>query len=201
MGYSLDKNCYQFFHQNGFIEFKNLLSSKQVHSLKECINQKQLSSSKVWDKKGRDLWRSHPSVKSISLNKNLAEVASSLSKKHPIRFGYDQFISGAIPSKAQNLIEASSIRKVACGLIIQLEEKDPTCSLSPNHAGDGIFFSPFHPFVLPQKCALFLIVYALKSTLYTLEERDPNHFFLKELDYCYGDTLKNPTHPILSKIY
>ncbi|QVL57459.1 MAG: hypothetical protein KFB93_08810 [Simkaniaceae bacterium] len=200
MGFGLTKEHLDFYHENHFIEFEDLLSSKEVDQIEMGIDSviPKESHGKEWIKAGHDVWRHDEQVKKIILRKNLAETASSLSKKRPLRIAYDQVIEGPLSKEPHNLIEVSSIRKVVCGLALQLESASTIeHPLVPKKRGSGIFFYPFQELNFPENCHLLMIAYTEEIALYIHEKRDPNVHALKKLGYGYGDRLLSTTHPIL----
>ena len=138
-----------FFLKNQAIEFEGLLTPVQITQLKESIASslsKRLrivtgKIEKVTPEKlfisGRDLWRDSDEIKKVTTNIHLAEIASELIQKKPLRLGYDQYLPVPIKSslphkldgvfdtlltKAPNLEEISCLQGVLCGLIICLED-------------------------------------------------------------------------------
>lgn len=196
MGFGLTKEHHDYYHENHFIEFEELLSEKELDPLEEAIDT--LVPTEDWIHAGHDVWRLNDQIKKVTLRKNLAEIASNLCKKRPLRLAYDQVIEGPLSKEPLNLIEMSSIRKVVCGLILQLAPSSTVEeSLVPKKRGSGIFFSPFCELNFPKDSHLFMIVYTEDTALYIHEIRDPNVYALKKLRYGYGDRLKTETHPIL----
>lgn len=198
MGFGLTKEHHDFFHRNHFIEFEDLLSSEETDPLERAAAC--AVTSRDWIRVGHDLWRRDTSVKKVTVHRGLAEIASSLCKKSPLRLAYDQVIEGSFSKDPLNLIEASAIRKVVCGLTLQL---NPTSSvenpLVPKKRGAGVFFSPFYTLDFPKDCHLFMIVYTERLAQYVHETRAPNMHALKKLDYVFGDRLRTTTHPLLAR--
>ncbi len=188
MRFGLAKEHHDFFHHHHFVEFEDLLTSEEVDGIEESTGSTK-----------HDLWRTDDRIKKIVLRPTLAEVASNLSKKYPIRIGYDLLIDGPISEKSLNLIEMSSIRKVVCGLVIQLSNYDGEDPIVPKKKGSGIYFNPFFPLSFPEGCHLLLIAYAADVAIYIPEKRDPNLHALKKLRYGFGDHLRSETHPIVYK--
>ena len=198
MGFGLTKEHHDFFHKNHFIEFEDLLSSKEVETLENAIDS--LVTSEDWIHVGHDMWRRDETIKKVTLHKGLAEIASSLCKKSPLRLAYDQVIEGPLSKNTLNLIEASAIRKVVCGLTIQLNPSSTAENpLVPKKRGAGVFFSPFCELDFPKDCHLFMIAYTEKMAQYVHETRAPNMHALKKLDYVFGDKLRTDTHPLLAR--
>ncbi|MDJ0651416.1 MAG: hypothetical protein QNJ27_00125 [Simkaniaceae bacterium] len=196
MGFGLAKAHHDFFHKNHFIEFEELLSPKEMDALENAIDA--VVTSKDWIHAGHDVWRRAKAIKKVTVHKGLAEIASSLCKKSPLRLAYDQVIKGPLSNDLLNLIEASAIQKVVCGLTLQLY---PTVStenpLIPKKRGAGVFFSPFCNLDFPKNCHLFMIAYTVKMSQYVHETRAPNIHALKKLGYVFGDRLRVDTHPLL----
>lgn len=196
MGFGLTKEHHDYYHENHFIEFEDLLTSKEADQLEEAFIT--LTPAEDWIHAGHDVWRRDERVKKVTLRKNLAEIASNLSKKRPLRLAYDQIVEGPLSHHPLNLIEISSIRKVVCGLVLQLapssNSEEP---LVPKKRGSGVFFSPFCELKFPENSHLFMITYTEKISLYLHEKRDPNLNSLKKLNYGFGDHLTSDTHPIL----
>ncbi|MDN3508869.1 MAG: hypothetical protein P0S93_02420 [Candidatus Neptunochlamydia sp.] len=197
MGFGLTKEHHDFFHKNHFIEFEDLLSSKRMDALEKAIDS--LVTSEDWIHVGHDVWRRDKSIKKVTVHKGLAEIALSLCKKKTLRLAYDQVIEGPLSKNPLNLIEVSAIRKVVCGLTLQL---DPTSSaespLVPKKRGAGVFFSPFCELDFSKDCHLFMIAYTEKIAQYVYETRAPNMHALKKLNYFFGDRLRANTHPLLA---
>ena len=197
MGFGLIKEHHSFFHKHRFIEFEDLLPSKKIDRLKELT----LASipPQKWIEKGHDLWRQNKEIEPITLHRGLAEIASNLCKKKPLRIAYDQLIRAPLTTVPLTLIKASAMRKVICGCIIQLSSDTPLSEnpLIPKKQGNGIFFSPLCQLDFPQGCHLLLIVYTERSSQYVYEMDAPNLHFLKNLGYVFGDALRSDTHPLL----
>jgi hypothetical protein len=196
MGFGLAREHHDFFHKNHFIEFEELLSSKEMDALENSIDA--LVTSEDWIHVGHDVWRRDKAIKKVTVHKGLAEIASSLCKKSPLRLAYDQVIEGPLSRDLLNLIEASAVQKIVCGLTLQL---DPTFStenpLVPKKRGAGVFFSPFCKLDFPTDCHLFMIAYTVKIAQYVYEPHAPNMHALKQLGYVFGDRLRVDTHPLL----
>ncbi len=186
MGFGLTKEHHDFFHHHHYVEFEDLLTPKEVDGIEDAIGSTK-----------HDLWRTDGRIKKVVLSPSLAEVASNLSKIRPLRIGYDMLIDGPVSKEPLNLIEMSSIRKVVCGLVIQLSRYDGEDPIVPKKRGSGIFFNPFFPLSFPEGCHLLFIAYAADIAIYIQEKRDPNLHALKKLDYGFGDRLTSTTHPIV----
>ena len=204
MRFGLAPEHFEFYYQNDFIEFEDLITEEEATILKEKIDNETVS---------RDLFRKDPEIKKIILRHKLAEIASNLTKTKPLRFGYDHlFKSGDLPlfKEGLTLDEMSSIQGVVCGFILSItDEPNPLMEtgispipLLPHKKGAGIFFSKDSPisfkkmFELPNQTHI-LIVYVKQNAVYQETPNDPMPNFLKTLGYGYGDKLLNDTHPIV----
>ena len=197
MGFGLTKEHHDFFHKSHFIEFEDLLSSNSMDALEQTVGT--LVTSADWMHQGHDVWRRGEPIKKVTLHRGFAEIASSLCKKR-LRLAYDQVIEGPLSQNPLNLIEASPVRRVVCGLILQLNPiSSVENSLIPKKRGNGIFFSPFCKLDFPKDCHLFMIAYTEKFAQYVYEKRAPNIHALKKLDYVFGDRLRTDTHPLLPR--
>lgn len=193
----------EFYYQNHFIEFEDLLSEEEASDLKEKIDKAPVK---------RDLFRTDPGIKKIVLRHKLAEIASNLMKTKPLRIGYDMLLkSGDNPFKEPTTLEEMScFQGVVCGFVLSLTDEanelmekgaSPICPL-PQKKGSGVFFTPetslsFEKlFSLPDQTHL-LIVYVIEKAVYQLAEDDPHTHDLKKLGLGFGDKLQNETHPIV----
>lgn len=166
-----------FFLKNKFIEFEGLLSFEECSFL-------------MTQPHATDLWRKEAICKKISLNADFADIALTLcnkkTNKRALRLAFDTLLT--TPEEKVNL-PGSCLNKVAIALLIPL---------TGPQAGNGIFFTP--EFALPPIRPAFLIVYCEEKTFFVSDKADPYMRNLKKMGYCYGDLLKNDTHPLLNKI-
>lgn len=185
MHFALAPQHLEYYYRNHMIEFEELLSEEEAHALCNEVIENNLS--------GRDVWRKNKLFQKVSLRKQLAEIAANLTKKYPLRIGYDQLLFVADALKEVTLSEMSSIQGLVGGCILHLTD-------GKNHKiGSGTFFGKNTPILFEELCenTHLLIVYAEESSIYTFQESDPYTHALKKLDYVFGDRLKNTTHPIL----
>jgi hypothetical protein len=83
-----------------------------------------------------------------------------------------------------------------------LKNEEISGSVFTEVPGNGVFFQPTHPI---QFSSLFekrggsylLLVYTQQTSVYLLQQKDPQGYFLKNLGYGYGDRLIDKLHPIL----
>lgn len=186
MKFALAKEHLDFFYQHHHIEFENLLSPQEVDSLKKAVLEtlaKRLNTQNDKLKNhpfsslymaGFDIWRDSDAIKKILCRPQLAEIASNLVKKRPLRIGFDQVFytpkavheaKDKMPplfKKETSLTSTSCLQGIACGLILHLDSPAvPTSSSElsiqedvqklipiPRQAGSGIFFSPDTPLSL-----------------------------------------------------
>ena len=227
MHFAMARQHLDFFHQHHYIEFEDLLSPAEVQTLSQELiktqgmhhhtapeNLAKIDLNSLY-LSGYDTWRNNPTIKKFVLRRELAEIASNLTKESPLRIAFDQVFSSSENStplfeKPLPLYEMSCIQGIVCGCILQLspssEQNPPETNEDftpiPKKAGSGIFFRPELPLSLdyllhtPNMLQL-LIVYAENNSLYTYLETDPHTHTLKKLGYVFGDRLRNTTHPIL----
>ncbi len=193
----------EFYYQNHFIEFEDLLTKEEVTELKKNLDNSTIT---------RDLFRTDPGIKRIVLRHKLAEIVSNLMKIKHFRIGYDILLkSGDNPFKEPTTLkEMSCIQGIVCGFILSLteepntlikQEASPLCPL-PHKQGSGVFFSPETPISFENLFSLsnqthLLIVYAIEKAVYQLAEADPYTHELKKIGYGFGDRLQNDTHPMV----
>lgn len=176
---------------------------------------------------GRDLFRSNDSLKKIILSKQLAEIASELIGFRPLRFGFDQLYctvptiheskEGFNPFKElaleqKTLQEVSCIQGLLCGLMIclsgnagEVEEvlaEGETKSIFAKKPGNAVFFSPempldFSKLITDDTHRYLLITYTHSTSIYYLEENDPQAHVAKSLGYVFGDRLNDKLNPII----
>jgi len=188
MRYASSKEHREFFKQNHFITFEDLLNSGEIATIQEEIGrffmEREPFTSTYMD--AHDMFRKSDVIKKVVLRTKLAELAAGLTKIAPIRIGYDQlFLSPPSPPDQQlppaftqnlTLSEATGIDGLACGLMLNLsstspseelttpslEEELPSLSPFPSKQGSGIFFTPDIPLILSDlfnsPCQDFLLI-------------------------------------------
>ncbi|MDB6081004.1 MAG: hypothetical protein JWO53_276 [Chlamydiia bacterium] len=198
MQYFLSADQKAFFENHGFIEFEGLVSDEQLAVLKR-------------HKGTRDVSRKDPQIEKIVKSAVFSKLASQLSLKKLLRFGYDEVYELPIQrSGVQTLEEANSIRGLVCGLMICIDgESDQAINglpfnPFPKKPGNIILFLPtlawdFDTLTESTKQKFLLITYAGSRAMYVYEERDPYLHELKKLGYVFGDRLSQTCHPILSR--
>src|SRR3990167_10305925 len=79
-----------FFKENGFIEFEDILSLEDLNKIEKEISiilNKIDSSEKIYN--SIDLFRKSNILKKITLSTQLASIAANLSKKNLLKIGFD----------------------------------------------------------------------------------------------------------------
>jgi hypothetical protein len=164
MKYAITSDQRRYFEQQGSVELEELLTSKQLHSLREGIAtalqvrlerptaDTQYLNPQQLVRAGHDLWRADERVKKITASHSLAHIAAELTSERILRVGYDQLLlsqrvsteSGPLHSKytpiqlyteTTTLEASSSINGLIAGLIICLEG-----SFSPEEALNNSVF-------------------------------------------------------------
>ncbi|MCB1106466.1 MAG: hypothetical protein KDK76_00040 [Chlamydiia bacterium] len=211
MRFALTKEHLDFYYRYHYIELEDLLSPKEVEELETSIDKllpEDLSGKELY-KRGYDSWRKDPTIKKIVLRKTLAEVASELTKKRALRIAFDVPLTGKIGEvplfdHPMTLDEISSVKPITCGLLLHLSSQNPPEDPLPKKPGNGVFFSPRHPFSFDYlskdpTITQLLITYTNDHPLYTLNPIDPNTHVLKRSGYVFGDSLATTTHPFVLK--
>ena len=232
MKFAADDVHRDFFQKNKAIEFENVFSEEEVLLLKNEIAaslSRRLSAAKekiqgenvqkIFEV-GRDLWRDSPSIRKLTLNRRLGELAFQLVGERPIRIGYDQYFPSM--GKASKLIkgryetflqtpsslkECSSLQGIACGLLIALKNRqdasDPNEKfIFPSRQGNAVFLHPEAVIPWPKllenkEKEYYLIVYASRTSIYVLNVKDPQSRFLMHEGYAAGDRLNDLKNPII----
>lgn len=147
MKFSVASEHRQYFQKHLSIEFEGLLTQEQLTTLQTACGAtlatrletrpgrlKDKSADQIFSA-GRDLWRSDDQIKKAVTQRLLAEIASELIERKPLRLGYDQFFP--FPVQMQNFVstespftdflqqqptikEISCINNILCGLVLCL---------------------------------------------------------------------------------
>jgi len=200
----------KYFHENGFIEFDEILSTQELEKLEKEIDNlmlKEKNSSPLDSyKAGRDLFRKSDFIKKIALNRNFSSIIKTLSKKRKLRLIFDQ----AIYSKGKNpfdemisVDEIYSFQGLICAILLKIDGNSSASSnYLPKKKNNSMFYKSSSPinfegiYSEPQK--FFLLAYGDAKTIYKLNHLDPNGNFLKQFGYNFGDILKDEFHPPLN---
>jgi hypothetical protein len=212
MRISITQQQIQYFRDHSYIEFEDLLSEKQLTSLKE--ETLVYLSSRSYLKNfiaGRDLFRRNSQVKKLVTSVQLAQFASLFTNHDHLRIAFDQLLTSLPPYEnpdeapplfhgRYNLDQMSPIQGLVCGLLINIDAETPPPSF-PSKPGNGVYFSPnwpidFHEILHPTQKYL-LIVYTKQHSLYRFQPLDPAAHELKKLGYGFGDSLEHANHPLL----
>ena len=226
MHFAVDSKHLEFFHHHHYIEFEDLLTEREIQTLEKSLktvmgkrlhtDPKHLSyvEPKTFYLQGYDTWREDPEIQKHVLKPQLAAIASNLTKACPVRIGFDQvfrFCAHSTPflKTPCSLNQMSCLQGLICGCILNLSSpslvpENTTLPFTPisRKAGSGIFFRPDLPlslnslFSMPNNMQL-LITYTADCSLYTHQEQDLHTHTLKNLNYVFGDRLKDSMHPIL----
>ncbi len=245
MRFTVNKEQRDFFQKKGWIEFEDLLKEEQIQAiqrpLEEVLAERlKVSTSQVGKQpaerlyhQGHDLWRSSPILQHFIMQPRFGEIAVELIGRKVLRLGYDQFFPPLHPpslsslplsfyapfmGRGLSLEEVSSIRGVACGMMIALGEKTGSVlqkeeasgevsegqkiDIFPFRAGHVIFFRPHLP--VAWDCLahhvgqrFYLIVYASSLSYYQLQPNDPHTHALKHLGYIFNDPLADKLNPVV----
>lgn len=216
--FAVDPHHREYYQKQHTIEFEGVVSESHLQELRTALSNlmRGIPPARYFEE-GRDLWRRAAPFKRLARNIALAEIAAELTNRTQIRLGLDQYFPPFEPSETAyasflkggfSLAEATSIQGVICGMMLCL--KAPTnpvvqpSQLFPAKVGNAIFFDPQWIMPLEEKGArsdgeYLLIVYAEPNGVYIQQERDPLTHLWKQLDYVYGDKLREKTHPLILK--
>lgn len=166
---------------------------------------------------GRDLWRELPAIRKMVFNPSFAEIAYEFCQERPLRIAFDQFFPASMPknglsekiSNYQKLLTAtlslkdlSPIQGTIGGLLICVkgDAQSPSTGIFPTTTGHGVFLSIEHPLDFNQlnsECDYLMITYAIKKSVYIVNQNDPLGHALKQCGYTFGDALKDKHHPFV----
>ncbi len=223
MRFALDGEQRRFFEKEGKIAFAELINSQQVASLLGAINTTLAHRFKIRHeelttrtqeqivRKGRDLFRDNGTVKKAVANRAFAQLAAELFLTEPLRLAYDQLL---LPEQAKEnrrnpypevatLSEVSSFQGIVGGMLLCLEGDQSEHDFFPTIPGDALFVRadleiPFEELrEMSKRGRYLLIVFGADRLIYAHKESDPNGHTLKDLDFVFGDRLKEATHPTL----
>jgi hypothetical protein len=218
MKYVLTTDHLHFFGQHHFIEFEDLLSPAEVdylHSALDTILSKRLkvslqtASCQDLFTQGRDLFRESEEIKKFVTRKTFAEIGSQLFNEKILRLASDRYFRSGKTSSEKVLSPSLSLQQLNCfqrisgGVLFNLYKDDLSFDLPfPLKKGSGVFLSPilklnFSSFFTHPDSSFFLITYGPEKLIYTLSQTDPHTHDLKKWGYAFGDTMQNPTHPIV----
>jgi len=115
----------------------------------------------------------------------------------------------------RSLKEVSSVQGILCGLMICLagekeeqpkenteEESGHKQQIFSSNPGNGVFFSPealldFHTLSQKHPHRYLLITYTHPTSIYFLQDTNPQTHQLKNLGYVFGDKLSDKLNPIV----
>jgi hypothetical protein len=202
MRFAMTSQQMAFFSQNGYIEVAGLpFDPTETFAAVRAAKDTQPF--------GRDLWRKSDTLQRLLLRK-LAPAVFQITGKST-RLGLDQWVPAYTPDKRAAVKELFCVQGlVLCALFVGSEVAPP----QRRAAALGISPLPLHPshvlFVKPnilldwpllQKAAadLYLAAYSYANqSVYAHHAQDPATHALKDLGYAFGDTLKDPHHPLLT---
>ena len=166
MKFAINNEHRKFFQKNGWVEFKDFVSSDQIVAMNQEIDHvladrlgvtpeklKTVLSDEAFSK-GHDLWRGSPLLSKYTLLPRFAEIATELLEKKPLRLGYDQLfppleltqrfhpsVYSAFLNQEASLESTCCLTGVACGLIFTLGEEPPPAEESKSNGEAATIFS------------------------------------------------------------
>ncbi len=206
----------EFFQKNGYIELESVLTLEEISQLssaadklleKRLSDQIEFKSAEELYRAGHDLWREDETLRKKILSHPFAEIGAELFKKSPLHIAYDQlFRTGSkpgLPNKLPSTLnEISSIYPLAGALLIHLSGPATPSELIPSQHENVIYLSsemtiPWELFFQLPHQSYLLIAYAIPTSVYVLQKKDPHTHGLKKLGYVFGDRVKHDHHPII----
>lgn len=181
MKFSISLEQRNYLHSTSYISFYNLLNATELSLVKGSLHKE----------KGRDVWRSHSTLKPLIFSKRLVNLVFELTLKKPIRYAFDLYVTEKEDLKEifgeEPLQNRMAINPLLGMYLINLQ------------TALGYFILPTatFPYAILEPGPYFLIGYGDKHSQYLYEIRDPNAHFLKSLGYVFGDRLNDNLHPIL----
>lgn len=206
------------YRQNGFIEFEDFLSEKEISLLiKEVTG--------IYTKKrafikhptpeetyilGKDLYLENKSIRKFCQKKKLTELAKAFCNESLLRIAFDQAFFFEEDFRPDFSLESApeeifSFQGLKCLLLFQLDDtetkpdEETPLTLYPLKRGNVIFINPrinldLSP-LFSKKTRLYMIGYSKVNAQYVFNEKDPLTHELKKRGYSFGDTLKEEFHP------
>jgi hypothetical protein len=210
MKFIVDNSHREFFEENGWIEFEEVLTPDACTAILAHIEQvfrhrgapRKVSlpdDAVTLFRASRDVWRDEPKLKRAICHRKLSEIASELVEVKPLRFAYDQVLlpqtQQAIPAHA--LMGAlGPCQGVLVVAAICLEGSGE--GILPSAPGHISFIKPETPFVLSALQGTYLFIgYCRAVARYAIQYLDPCANLPKSWGYAVGDRLIDRLHPIV----
>ncbi len=192
MRYTITSQQFDYFREEGHIQFQDLFTPEEAGSLKVLLDE-------LNNETGRDLQRGNlPLQKAMQLSR-LGQALSGLLDEQMLQLAFTQYYP--CYKKVATLEEISSITEVcSCALINLSYDELPELDYLPAEVGDVGFYKETFPIDYTQLDLPFLLIaFAKKNARYKLQKNDPHTHTLKKLGYAFGDRINSDTHPTISK--
>ena len=213
MRFALSKDHLDFFYQNHFIELEDLFTEDHIEGLRQSVEEvliARIGASRDPKKvflHGQNAYKDHPMIKKTVFNKNLASIASELTKIRTLRLASDQILAGNLVEdplfKTEiPLRDLSSLSPLRCGAVIHIAASKELIDPLPKKPGRVTFFSPRLPISFdylsntPSLLQL-MIFYGSEPLTYTLTPSDPHTHDLKKQGYAFGDPIERSVCPVV----
>lgn len=200
MKYTILDAHINYFRDNGFIEFEDLIPIQNLEKLKKDLVKKSVTNAS-FDFSKRDLFRSSDAVKKIAFNTTITSILKSLTKRQNLRLVFDQiFLKEDNIFKTFSLNASTSFQGLIGGIIINID---------PNHITSNNLTKKYSSIFINNTIsinlenifldseAFLLIAYGEHKTVYKHNQSDPDTNSIKKFGYNFGDVLKDKTHPIV----
>lgn len=180
MKYSISREQHFFFEQNHYIEFDGLLSDVEHKSLVDALKKVHVQA--------RDLSHTIKPVKAITHMTRLAKLASQLTHKTFLRFGFDQILCPPIET---GLVSQDLCISGLVGLLYLSLDGQEVHAIFADPTADA------DTLPLQADTRYLVIGWAEERAMYVLQPNDPHTHELKKHGYVFGDRLKEEWHQIL----
>lgn len=221
MKYRIDNAHREFFSTFRWIEFEELLTSRDLAEVNEAIDAALAARLAIPPERlnkqtpealataGRDIWRDSPRLQQCVCQRRFAEMMADLVEERPLRLAFDQaivdwgFENPETPFASQSLETMSSLRGLVGGLILCLKDATgPDIPFFPKKAGNGICISPSLELPLNHiyhgaEQRYLIIAYGRAVTLFVHQSDSAYGAALRNMGYNYGDRLVDRVHPVV----
>ncbi len=210
MKFIVDNPHREFFEENGWIEFEEVLTPEACSAILSQVEQ-------VLSRRGapprvtlpddavslfkacRDMWRDDLELKRAIGHRKLSEVISELAEVKPLRLAYDQLL---LP-ESQQCVPANALagslgpcQGIVAVAVICLKGRAE--GLFPSAPGNVSVLKAETPLVLNNLQGTFLLIgYCRAVARYSIQALDPCANLPKSLGYSVGDRLIDRLHPIV----
>ncbi len=193
-------------------EAKNLIETQLADAPKYRMNEAPAS---TLFHHGRNLALTSPLVRKILHSRKFVETASLLTRKRPLRWGFDQLMTEEEfffnIQEGNSLEESISQSGLVIGCAIVFSQREGDEESESNNGIRVLFFNPGKNYLKSSESSFFsksasitapqnqvlLFGYTIPTSLYLFNPKDPHAHELKKHGYGFGDHCIDTTHPVL----